>query len=354
MIKQSKAKYTSLMNRIAIMLLVSCLLIYFCGRVLNFTRALIIMAEGYGIIADVIFLLLGCFLNFLVIYFVPVKIFKYFQSNSFKEKNMPVEKKIISDNMIAPIFLLGLTLTYVGYFVNAIAVNSLTDYIGMGDDYLFLSGMKYGYQIIIYLISLAVIPAVFEELVFRKTLCDALAPYGPKTAIIVTAILFSLMHTNFSRILHTFIGGIFCAWLYVGTKNIKWSMILHFLNNLFAGVETVIAYRISTEAASKIMAIRLLVSIVISVICFIKLRKARQVQLSLEIGGVRGYEEYDAYIEKKRKYANHIEMLPDENGEEVLSLSKQDKIKGFFSPLMIVFVVATLIQMYYYLTFLLV
>ena len=354
MTKQSKVKYTSLMNRIAIMLLISCMLIYLSGRVWSFSRSLLIMVQGYGIIADVVFLLLECFFGFLAIYYVPVKIFKYFQGNAFKEKNMPVEKKIISDNLIAPVLLLGLALNYVGYYVNAFAVYSLSDYMGMGEEYLFLSGMKYGYQIVIYLISIAVIPAVFEELVFRKTLCDALAPYGSKTAIIVSSVLFSLMHTDFSRILHTLICGLFCAWLYVGTKNIKWSMLLHFLNNLFVGIETVIAYRVSIDAAAKAMAVRLVVSIIISIICFIKLRKARQTQLSLEIGGLRGYEEYDGYMEKKRKYANHIEMLPDENGEEVLSLSKQDKIKGFFSPMMIVFVIAVLIQMYYYLTFLLV
>ena len=80
----------------------------------------------------------------------------------------------------------------------------------------------------------------------------------------------------------------------------------------------------------------------------------RQTQCLLEVREAREMNAYEAYLEKKRKYANHIEILPDENGEEVLSLSKQDKIKGFFSPLMIVFVVATFIQMYYYLTFLLV
>ena len=354
MTKQNKSRYTSLMNRIALTLLVCCLLIYFSGRVLNFTRSLIILAEVYNVVADVIFLLLGCVSDFLVIYFVPVSIFKYFQRNSFREKNMPVERKIISNDIILPVFLLGLSLTFIGYVFNSTAVNALTDYVGFGEDYLFLSGMKYGYQIVIYMISIAVLPAVFEELVFRKTLCDALAPYGPKTAILVTSILFSLMHTNFSRIFHTFIMGFFCAWLYIGTKNIKLSMLLHFFNNLFAGIETVLAYRVSNDATVKFMSVRLVVCLIVSIICFIKLKNKRKTQRSAEIEAARDNGEYEVYLENKRKYANHIEMLPDENGEEVLSLSKQDKIKGFFSPLMIVFVVATLIQMYYYLTFLLV
>ena len=64
-----------------------------------------------------------------------------------------------------------------------------------------------------------------------------------------------------------------------------------------------------------------------------------------------GNEIVNGYIEKKRKYANYIEMLPDENGEEVTSLSKQDKISGFFSPAMILFIVLVIIQMFYWLSF---
>jgi hypothetical protein len=223
--------------------------------------------------------------------------------------------------------------------------------MGLGEDYLFLSGMKYGYQIVIYIISLAVIPDIFEELVFRKTLCDALAPYGPKTAILVTSILFSLMHTDFSRILHTFVMGLFCAWLYIGTKNIKIPMLLHFLNNLFAGIETVIAYRVSTDAAATFMTGRFFIFLIVSVVCFVRLRKMRQNQLLSSVREARENSEYEAYIEKKRKYANYIEMLPDENGEEVTSLSKKERISGFFSPAMIAFIILTVIQMFYWLSF---
>lgn len=349
--KQSKDKYSSLMNRIALVLLVSCLLIYFFGRVVSFARSIIIVAEGYNIFADLVFLILGCVVDFLSVYFIPVKIFKYLQGNAFREKNMPVEQNILGNDVIVPVFVLGLCSSFVGYAVNSSAVNLFTEYSGFGEDYLFLSGMKYGYQIVIYIISIAIIPAVFEELIFRKTLCDALSPYGPKTAIIVTAILFSLMHTNFSRILHTFVMGLFCAWLYIGTKNIKIPMLLHFLNNLLAGIETVIAYRVSTDAAATFMTGRFFIFLIVSVVCFVRLRKMRQNQLLSSVREARENNEYEAYIEKKRKYANYIEMLPDENGEEVTSLSKQDKISGFFSPAMILFIVLVIIQMFYWLSF---
>lgn len=361
MTKQSISRYSSLISRIAIVLMVSCILMYFGGRVVGFSRWLIIAAEGYTILADIVFLALDCAVTFLAIYLIPVKIFDYSHRNAFKEKNMPVERKIISKNLIAPVFILGLCLNYVAYYANAYGVSrgidmykSLTDLTGFGQDYLFLSGMKYGYQIVIYVISIAVIPAVFEELIFRKTFCDALAPYGPTTAIIVTSVLFSLMHTDAGRIYHTFVMGVFCSWLYIGTKNIRIPMLLHFLSNLFAAIETIAQYRVSEDFAVKLMATRLVVFFLISVICLVYLIINRKKQISEREREARESGEYETYRANKIKYAHRIEMLPDEDGEEVLALSRKEKVRGFFTPTMIVFIILVFIQMGYWLSFMLV
>ena len=351
MTKQSISRYSSLMSRIALVLMLQCLLMYFCGRVFNFTRALFIAADGYNITADIIFLVLDCIVS-CIIYLVPVKVFDYFQRNSFREKNMPVKKEIISNDMIPIVTTLGICTGTVAYVINDFAVNAVADYTGFGDDYLFLSGFKYGYQIVIYFIIIAVIPAICEELLFRKVLCDALEPYGPKTAIIVTSVLFSLMHTSFSRVLHTLVIGFFCAWIYVGTKNIKIPILIHFTHNALSVINTVLQYKVSVDVASVFFTLRFFAFAVISVVCFVKLKNIRKEQL-LERASQQN-EVYDSYHENKQKYANHIEMLPDENGNEVLSLSKQEKIRGFFSPMMIVFIVLVLIQMIYWMSFLLV
>lgn len=349
--KQSPSRYSSLINRIALTLLVSCILIYFLGRIFSFSKWLTIAVGGYTIIADIIFLTLECVVTFLVVYFIPVKIFDYMQGNSFKEKCIPVPKSILSKDLILPVFALGLCAQFVGYAINSTIVGAFTEYTGFGDEYVFFSGMKHGYQIVIYIISIAVIPAIFEELIFRKTFCDALAPYGPKTAIFVTSILFSLMHTSFERIFHTFICGLFCSWLYIGTKNIKLPMLLHFLNNFFAAIEVVLWYRVSEDAYSTARVARLVISLVVSIVCFIYLRAKRREQLDAERREAKSSDTYDEYLEKKKKYAHYTEMLPDENGEEVVSLSTKQKISGFFSPAMIAFIVAIFIQMCYYLSF---
>ena len=353
MTKQKYPRYTALVDRMALILLVMCVLIYLSGRFIGFTRTLFILADGYNITADIVFLLIDCVVNIVIMCIVPIKVFNYFHWNAFREKCMPVEQKILSRDLIAPVFILGLCLTYVVALINNYigGVIKFADLTGLGEEYLFLSGMKYGYQIIIYLISIAVIPAIVEELVFRKTFCDALAPYGAKTAIIITSVLFALMHRDFARVIFTFVMGVFCSWLYIGTKNIKIPMLLHFLNNLLAGIETVIWYRVSQEAYSTVVIARFILFAIISVACFVYIMSKREGQKYALIRELRESGEYDAYIEKKAKYKRYIEMLPDENGEEVQSLSVGERIKGFFTPLTVVFIVLIIIQMFYHLSF---
>jgi hypothetical protein len=159
------------------------------------------------------------------------------------------------------------------------------------------------------------------------------------------------MHTDFTRIAHTFITGLFCGWLYIGTKNLKLSVFLHFLNNLFAAIETIIAYRASNTTVITFLRLRFLIFLIVGIVMFVRLYKMRQREVLGIVRKARENGEYEAFLEKKKKYINYIEMLPDENGEEVISLSAKERISGFFSPAMIVFVVAVFIQMLYYISF---
>lgn len=350
MIKQSYGKYQSLMNRIAIMLFISCFVMYFCGRVVDFSKWLFYAAGGYSIISDLTFLLIDCITHCLM-FFIPIKVFDYYQKNSFKEKHLPVKKEILSKDLILPVFFLGLAGTFVIAIFNNLGYDILFEYSNNGEEYLWYTGLEHPYQIVIYIISTALIPAVMEELVFRKKICDALSPYGEKTAIIISSVLFALMHTTFYKLIFTFVGGIFFGWLYLGTKNIKIPMALHFANNFLAAIETILYYKVSKDAYISAVALRLLVSIAVSIFMFIHIREKRQHALSELYKKARENGEYEEIVEKNKKYKDYIEMLPDENGEEVISLSKRERIKGFFSPVMIAFVVCTIIQMFYFLSF---
>ena len=85
--------------------------------------------------------------------------------------------------------------------------------------------------LILLFVSSSVVPAVVEEILFRKTILGNLLPYGKWFAIIVSALCFSLMHSNPSQFLYTFIGGILLAIVALKCSSVFPTIIIHFLNN---------------------------------------------------------------------------------------------------------------------------
>ena len=81
------------------------------------------------------------------------------------------------------------------------------------------------------LFTMAVLPALLEELIYRGYILRTLRPYGNWFAVIVSATLFSLMHGNLRQIPFAFIIGLVLGLLYVVTDNIWIPVAVHFTNN---------------------------------------------------------------------------------------------------------------------------
>jgi len=81
------------------------------------------------------------------------------------------------------------------------------------------------------LFTIAVLPALLEEMVFRGCVLRLFRSYGDGFAIIVSATTFSLMHGNIRQIPFAFIVGLVLGWLYVVTNNIWIPIMVHFINN---------------------------------------------------------------------------------------------------------------------------
>ena len=81
------------------------------------------------------------------------------------------------------------------------------------------------------LFTMAVLPALLEEMVYRGYVLRTLRPYGNWFAVIVSSILFSLMHGNLRQIPFAFIVGLVLGLLYVVTDNIWVPIAVHFTNN---------------------------------------------------------------------------------------------------------------------------
>ncbi|MBO5143256.1 MAG: CPBP family intramembrane metalloprotease [Clostridia bacterium] len=93
---------------------------------------------------------------------------------------------------------------------------------------------------IILILAIAVTPAIFEELFFRKALIDFTLPYGKNFALLFSSLLFGIIHMNLSQGLFAFIIGLVFGIIYLYTKDIKISMLIHFINNGFAAIAMIL------------------------------------------------------------------------------------------------------------------
>ncbi len=87
---------------------------------------------------------------------------------------------------------------------------------------------------ILELLSTAVLVPVMEEFAFRGVLLSALRKYGVGFAITASALVFSLVHLDFSNVVFALIAGLVFGFLYVKTGNLWISILIHAFNNAIA------------------------------------------------------------------------------------------------------------------------
>lgn len=88
----------------------------------------------------------------------------------------------------------------------------------------------------IYLLFTTSIAApIIEEIFFRGVIFRGLLKnYSPKTAIIVSAIIFGVIHGNIHQFITASILGMFLAYVYYKTDSIYLAIFIHFINNSLA------------------------------------------------------------------------------------------------------------------------
>jgi len=97
--------------------------------------------------------------------------------------------------------------------------------------------------LVLYFITIAVIPPVVEELMFRGMILHGLRRFGDGFAIVASALLFGLYHGNFVQFVFAFLAGLAMALVVVRTGSLWTSILIHFVNNsISVGLEMVQRY----------------------------------------------------------------------------------------------------------------
>jgi len=95
------------------------------------------------------------------------------------------------------------------------------------------------------LLFAVVLAPVVEELIFRKAIVSRLRKYGDRTAILVSSLLFALLHGNLSQLFYAFGLGCLLGYVYARTGKLRYSIGLHMAINFLGSFVGVLILRLS-------------------------------------------------------------------------------------------------------------
>ena len=113
-------------------------------------------------------------------------------------------------------------------------------------------------------LATAVVPPFVEELLFRGVILSQFRKYGDVFAIIASALLFGLLHRNFSQIVFAFICGLALGITLVRTNNIWIPVSIHMFVNGFYVLLNIVRFHCSAATYTAVFYIIILVMIFMS------------------------------------------------------------------------------------------
>ena len=121
----------------------------------------------------------------------------------------------------------------------------------------------------------AVVPAFFEEMLFRYIPMKLLLPYSRRHCVLYSALFFALIHCSFTQMPYAFVAGIFFMFIDIAFESVWPSVILHFINN----AASVIWIKCSVDTLGVWIFVAVLFGLAALCVPFIYLNRREYVQL---------------------------------------------------------------------------
>ncbi|MGN0571121.1 MAG: type II CAAX prenyl endopeptidase Rce1 family protein [Candidatus Fimenecus sp.] len=152
-------------------------------------------------------------------------------------------------------------------------------------------------MVLLAVLGTAIVPAFVEEFAIRGTVMQPLRKYGDNFAIVMSALVFALMHGNMVQIPFAFIAGIAIGYAVTITGSMWVGIAIHFLNN-FASVLMQVAVDNLPDKQENIVILAILALILIAGIVSLIFYLKNYVRAPLEKGGclLQNGEKAKAYL----------------------------------------------------------
>ena len=164
------------------------------------------------------------------------------------ETGTPPKKEKLRTSVFLGLIALCFAMTYLGNYLGQL-VNFLIGRItGKIPDFA-LQEVTLSSPLWANLLFCGILAPIMEEIFYRKLIIDRLLHFGELPAVLISGILFGLIHGNFSQFFYAAMIGMLFGYVYLRTGNILYTVALHMCVNLVGGVyATEMLKRLDLEA----------------------------------------------------------------------------------------------------------
>lgn len=229
--KQEKDLKSAIAKKFGFTIGIAFIMLIFLQTILSFVFGLIL--PNLNLDANTLSIILSGLVSF-----VSLGIVSFYIMSNIKETKKE-EKRITGKQ--------SFEITFIGIAIIAILQVALSwIYTKIGLDYdifeeLSVAPSNTFISNLMYVIAMVIVPAIFEELLFRKAILNYSKSYGKAFAVIFSALLFGLFHMNLNQGIFAFFIGILFGVIAIKTSSIKIPVLLHLLNNLYAALQVILS-----------------------------------------------------------------------------------------------------------------
>ena len=153
------------------------------------------------------------------------------------------------------ILFAGIAVIWALSYVNAMMV-SIFNYSAFSSDVLWQEGGDSAwYRQVLTFLTLCLVPAFCEEYLFRGAILTNCLPFGRGTAILISSLLFALMHQNAEQLLYAFAAGLVLGLVYERTGSIWNCVLLHLFNNFLGTFQNLFLQGVSDRYSNVLYAL---------------------------------------------------------------------------------------------------
>jgi len=191
----------------------------------------------------------------LVKYYVIIILFKWLSNKSDEQKSK--HYVYFDEYAYAALMIIAFRLIFDNSVIFWVSNIHMPNFINESFSELYVSP-------IMLILSVTVVAPIYEEIIFRGLLLKGMSKSINKwTALVISALLFALVHMNVPQGINAFFLGLTLGFIYLRTGSIYLSIFAHFVNNFLAVFISSIFSLISGKYAIEIHGLFLLVGIIL-------------------------------------------------------------------------------------------